>query len=167
MEVFHLTMNYFSKQEPTKQESKSKPKPSKPQKWKPIRYDQKDKNKTVGQILDDLENDKFVCYYCDKIFKSQPFLQDHRKRHFDENGYLPCRLCDKYLPNYTKLCQHINAKHKPMNCKDCDKTFVNSASLSRFSFAPCFFNSFLNGKYLANQIFKNTSTFTLCIQIVE
>ena len=134
-------MNYFSKQEPTKQENKSKPsKPSTPPKKKPIKYDKKDKNKTVGQVLDDLENDKFVCYYCDKIFMGQPFLQDHRKRHFDENGYLPCRLCDKYLPNYTKLCQHINAKHKPMNCKDCDKTFVNSASLSRFSFAPYFIN---------------------------
>ena len=87
--------------------------------------------------MDDLENDKFVCYYCDKIFVGLPFLQNHRKKHCDENGYLPCRFCDKYVPNYAKLSGHINVKHKPMYCKDCDKTFVNSGSLSRFSFAPC------------------------------
>jgi hypothetical protein len=88
-------MNYFFMQEPTNKEKKSKP--STPQKRKPIKYDKKDKNKTVGQVLDDLENDKFVCYYCDKIFMGQPFLQDHRKRHFDENGYLPSKL-HKTLP---------------------------------------------------------------------
>ena len=76
-------------------------KPPKPKKDKKI-----DKNKTIGQVLDDLENDKFVCYYCDKIFSGLKFLQNHWKKHCDENGNMPCRQCERAFETRKKLRQH-------------------------------------------------------------
>ena len=110
-----------------------KPKPKK-NNSKKIVLPKIDPNKTVGQILDDLENDKFVCYYCDKIFMGLNFLQNHRKRHCDENGNLPCRLCKRAFETYKLLSHHVTSAHQPRNCKDCNKTFQSSNSLSRFSF---------------------------------
>ena len=94
-----------------------------------------DPNKSMGQVLDDLEYDKFVCYYCDKIFTGRNFLKNHRLRHCDEKGNFPCRHCDKWEPTYEKLYEHIHLRHKPKYCKDCNKKFVNSSSLLRFSFS--------------------------------
>ena len=111
-------------------ENESKPPKPKLKKNKKI-----EKNKTIGQVLDDLENDKFVCYYCDKIFMGLQFLQSHRKKHCDENGNLPCRHCDRAFETTKKLRQHVVNAHEPKYCKDCNKTFVSLGSLKRFSLA--------------------------------
>ena len=111
-------------------ENESKPPKPKPKKDKKI-----DKNKTIGQVLDDLENDKFVCYYCDKIFSGLKFLQNHWKKHCDENGNMPCRQCERAFETRKKLRQHQINAHEPKYCNDCNKTFVSSGSLKRSSFA--------------------------------
>ena len=49
------------------------------------------KKKSLGTLLDQLENDSHKCYYCDKEFIKRKFLQLHRKKHIDEDGNYPCR----------------------------------------------------------------------------
>ena len=42
------------------------------------------KKKSLGTLLDQLENDTHKCYYCGKEFIKRSFLQLHRKKHIDK-----------------------------------------------------------------------------------
>ena len=49
---------------------------------KPIKHPTK--KKSLGTLLDQLENDTHKCYYCDKEFIKRSFLQLHRQKHIDK-----------------------------------------------------------------------------------
>ena len=50
------------------------------------------KASTLSDLLDGLDETKFTCYYCDKMFRNRKFLNEHFKKHLDSNGNFPCRV---------------------------------------------------------------------------
>ena len=52
----------------------------------------KKKKVSLSQLLDGLDESKFTCYYCDKMFRNRKFLNEHFKKHLDSNGNFPCRV---------------------------------------------------------------------------
>ena len=46
----------------------------------------KKKKVSLSQLLEGLDESKFTCYYCDKMFCNRKFLNEHYKKHLDSNG---------------------------------------------------------------------------------
>ena len=71
----------------------------------------KKKKVSLSQLLDGLDESKFTCYYCDKMFCNRKFLNEHYKKHLDSNGTLPCKYCEKRYPSFRKITCHIRSTH--------------------------------------------------------
>ena len=71
----------------------------------------KKKKVSLSQLLDGLDESKFTCYYCDKMFCNRKFLNEHYKKHLDSNGTLPCKYCEKRYPTFRKITSHIRSTH--------------------------------------------------------
>ena len=89
------------------------------------------KTATLADFLDGLDETKFTCYYCDKMFKNRKFLNEHFKKHLDSNGNFPCKHCNIVKSSYREIATHISRSHNPGFCKECNKSFHGQTSLAR------------------------------------
>ena len=89
------------------------------------------KASTLADFLDGLDESKFTCYYCDKMFRNRKFLNQHFKKHLDSNGNFPCKHCNIVQSCYRKIATHISRSHNPGFCKECNKSFHGQTSLAR------------------------------------
>ena len=71
----------------------------------------KKKKVSLSQLLDGLDESKFTCYYCEKMFCNRKFLNEHYKKHLDSDGTLPCKYCEKRYPSFRKITCHIRSTH--------------------------------------------------------
>ena len=97
---------------------------------------------TLADFLDGLDETKFTCYYCDKMFKNRKFLNEHFKKHLDSNGNFPCKHCNIVKSSYREIATHISRSHNPGFCKECNKSFHGQTSLARHQKAHCYFRIF-------------------------
>ena len=92
---------------------------------------------TLADFLDGLDETKFTCYYCDKMFKNRKFLNEHFKKHLDSNGNFPCKHCNIVKSSYYEISTHIRRSHNPGFCKECNKSFHGQTSLARHLKVVC------------------------------
>ena len=105
-----------------------------------------------------VEDKKFSCNICDKMFTLKGQLQSHLRMHDDQKGIfcklcpksskwsiskyhklshttteqVPCDLCPKTFSHPTQLKLHIRNVHhreKSFNCPHCTKTFLSANSV--------------------------------------
>ena len=84
-----------------------------------------------SDLLDGLDETKYICYYCVKMFLNRKFLHEHFKRHLDANGNFPCKHCNVVQPSFRKISMHNHRSHNPGFCKVCNKSFHSQTSLAR------------------------------------
>ena len=58
----------------------------------PVKIPSIQKKTSIANLLENLDDPIFTCYFCDKNFTSFKYLKLHHKRHFDEKENYPCRF---------------------------------------------------------------------------
>ncbi|XP_029997503.1 transcription factor E4F1 isoform X2 [Sphaeramia orbicularis] len=105
---------------------------------------------TEGSISDNADSEKlvykvnpdgrYICYLCEKTFKTTNILRTHMKTHTDLKNFT-CDLCNTSFRTKGSLIRH-NRRHtdeRPYRCTLCGQSFRESGALTRHlkALTPC------------------------------
>jgi KRAB domain-containing zinc finger protein len=87
----------------------------------------------------DIRKDRgeFPCGICDKVFKYQRYLTDHRKLHSENRPIYECNYCGKKFKSNPAYTSHLVTHEKPepdILCDKCDKKFYFLSQLKHHIF---------------------------------
>ena len=87
--------------------------------------DRNNLNEQINQLLERIDDGRFQCSLCEKVFKTKQQCQNHIEARHIEGISIPCHLCGKAFRSRNRLATHKTKEHVKAKLKVTEQQVLN------------------------------------------